>query len=128
MGNENHKYGYKDLHLIISIDEFRFNILQELAETELFTIGELEAFPVAKNIKSLAGRYLIKKCLFELLAIEPMFKGIELLNNDLGKPEMTFSTDLQMILDQKKIQSVSCSMSHSRNHAAGMVAISFESI
>jgi enoyl-CoA hydratase/carnithine racemase len=81
---------------------------------------------VAKSIKSLAGRYLIKKCLFELLAIDPMFTGIELLNNDLGKPEIIFSPEFQQILDQKNVHSVSCSMSHSRNHAAGMIAISYK--
>jgi len=128
MGCQSNQFGYKNLHLIISIDEFRENILHVLPDTDLFTKAELKAFPADKSIKSLAGRYMIKKCLFELLSIDPMFTGIELLNNDLGKPEISFSPELQLILDQKKIQSVSCSMSHSRNHATGMVAISYETI
>jgi enoyl-CoA hydratase/carnithine racemase/phosphopantetheinyl transferase (holo-ACP synthase) len=127
MGIKNCQFGYKNLHLIISIDEFRENILNVLPHTDLFTKAELKAFPIAKSIKSLAGRYLIKKCLFELLSIEPMYTGVQLLNNDLGKPEMTLTPELQQILDQKQIRSVSCSMSHSRSHAAGMIAISFES-
>lgn len=128
MGSKNCQYGYNNLHLIISLDEFRDSVLNEFPASSLFTEAELDAFPLPKRIKSLAGRYMIKKSLFELLSIDPMFTGIELLNNSLGKPEMTFSTELQQILDQKKIRSVSCSMSHSRSHAAGMVTVSYETL
>lgn len=128
MHNLSNQSGYSNLHLIMSIDEFRYNILNAQPVTDLFTQAELSVFSPEKNIKSLAGRYLIKKSLFDLLSILPMYTGIELLNNSMGKPEMTFSADLQLILDQRKISSVSCSMSHSRNHATGMVVISFQTM
>jgi len=128
MHNLSNLAGYSNFHLIISIDDFRYNILQAQSINDLFTQAELSVFSPEKSMKSLAGRYLIKKSLFDLLSIEPKYTGIELLNNALGKPEMTFSAELQRILDQKNIRSVSCSMSHSRNHATGMVAVSYHVI
>lgn len=128
MHSISNKTGYSNFHLIISIDEFREKVLPVQPLTNLFTTAELSVFPPDKSIKSLAGRYLIKKSLFDLLSIEPMFTCIELLNNPMGKPEITFSSKLQRILDEKQVRSVSCSMSHSRNHATGMVAISYQTI
>jgi enoyl-CoA hydratase/carnithine racemase/phosphopantetheinyl transferase (holo-ACP synthase) len=126
MNNTDNLIKHNHTHLIMSIDEFRDKVLTVHKPDELFSAAELMAFPPDKSIKSLAGRYLIKKCFFELLAIAPDYTGIELLNNDMGKPEMTFSRKLHQIIEERKILSVSCSMSHSRNHATGMVAVVYQ--
>jgi enoyl-CoA hydratase len=123
---QNTHTGKKEMHLIMSLDEFRDEILHKNSDTSLFTPAELSEFPAEKNLRSLAGRYLIKKCLFNLLEIEADYTQVELLNNEMGKPIIRLSDKLQKILDEKAIRSLSCSMSHSKVQAAGMLAMTYE--
>ena len=105
------------------IDEWnnQFNKVEELER--IFTEKELKLFPHKLNSGSLAGRYLVKSLLFRYLKIENDFKQIEILNDELGKPLLNLSGQLMNYCQEKDIQSICCSISHSRKRVVGMIII-----
>jgi holo-[acyl-carrier protein] synthase len=100
---------------------------KQFHETEdlqnFFTKKELELFPGKSNSGSLAGRYLIKGLIFSYLELEYDFKQIEILNDELGKPLLGLSNQLKESCQNRGIQSICCSISHSRKRVVGMIVI-----
>lgn len=114
---------YEKRHEIMLIDEWnnQFNKVSELQR--IFTEKELQLFPYKLNSGSLAGRYLIKSLIFRYLKIKDDFKQIEILNDELGKPLLDLSGKLMDYCQEKGIQSIYCSISHSRKRVVGMIVV-----
>lgn len=114
---------YERKHLIIPLDEFKSQFGNSQYLKEKFTAGELKEFPFDKNANSLAGRYIVKKLILDYLKTGDDFRQIEILNDDFGKPVITFSDNITNICEQKSIRSICCSISHSRKRVTGMIVI-----
>jgi holo-[acyl-carrier-protein] synthase len=99
----------------------RFNDKSDLQK--LFTLKELQLFPDRATEGSLAGRYIIKNLIFRHLKYEGDFKQIEILNDDFGKPLLGMSDQLKELCQNMGMQSISCSISHSRKRVVGMIVI-----
>jgi phosphopantetheinyl transferase (holo-ACP synthase) len=91
----------------------------------LFSERELLTYPFPKNARSLAGRYLIKKTICNHLKKPGRMNEIEILNNDSGKPEVIFGSDMLDTIEAAGIKKILCSISHSKNIIAGMTIICF---
>ena len=99
----------------------QFNKVSELQR--IFTEKELKLFPNKLNSGSLVGRYLIKSLIFRYLKIKDDFQQIEILNDELGKPLLDLSGQLMRYCHEKGIQSICCSISHSRKRVVGMIVV-----
>lgn len=99
------------------------------SETELlgdwFTENELKAFSYPRNSGSLAARYLIKKRICDLLEEDEYKREIEILNDSLGKPQLSFLKNINNAIERAGISKILCSISHSRNYIAGMTIFCF---
>jgi holo-[acyl-carrier protein] synthase len=93
---------------------------------EIFSERELKLFIIPQNMKSLAGRYLIKKTIADFINNHEKMKEIEIINNNLGKPEVFLGENIRRIVEFAKIKSIQCSISHSRNFISGMTILCFE--
>lgn len=114
---------YEKRHEIILLDDWRERFNNKANFQKLFTPKELQLFPGKPNTGSLAGRYIIKKLLFDYLKAEGDFREIEILSNELGKPLLGLSDQLKELVLQRGIKSISCSISHSRKRVVGMIVM-----
>jgi phosphopantetheine--protein transferase-like protein len=92
---------------------------------EWFSDRELEKFKFPENARSLAGRYLIKKSICNYLNEYKKIYEIEILNDDLGKPEVFLGYNIRQAVELKGIKNIYCSISHSRNYITGMTLFCF---
>ena len=92
---------------------------------EWFSKRELETFSYPNNIRSLAGRYLIKRTICKFLGQNENMNEIEILNNDLGKPEISLGKNVLEKTRLAGIREIQCSISHSKNFIAGMTILCF---
>lgn len=84
----------------------------------------------AKNLRCLAARFVIKKCVLEYLASEKGYAGsnyseIEVVNNKLGKPKLRLFSGVAECVKKLKIRDIFISISHSRNWITGMVVFCY---
>jgi phosphopantetheine--protein transferase-like protein len=92
---------------------------------DMFSYQELKSYPFPGGTRSLAGRYLIKKRIHQQIGETGSMHEIEILNDAMGKPEISVSQSIQQALRQSGITSVLCSISHSRNLITGMTIFCF---
>ena len=85
------------------LDDWRERFNNKANFQKLFTPKELQLFPGKPNTGSLAGRYIIKKLLFDYLKAEGDFREIEILSNELGKPLLGLSDQLKELVLQRGI-------------------------
>jgi phosphopantetheinyl transferase (holo-ACP synthase) len=85
-----------------------------------FSSRELQAFSFPNNAGSLAGRYLIKKTIHNYVKEQEFNHEIEILNNELGKPEVLLGENILALLKLAGIKKIHCSISHSRNFITAM--------
>jgi len=90
-----------------------------------FSKKELLRFKFPLNARSLAGRYLIKKTICNYIKEHEKIFEIEILNNDLGKPEVLLSKNIHKSFELAGVKNIYCSISHSRNIIAGMTIFCF---
>lgn len=107
------------------IDDFKKKLKDELSLGSVFTKKEQKQFPAEINTGSLAGRYVIKKLIFKHLKYEGNFHEIEILNDGFGKPILYLSGGIRELCSQRKIRTISCSISHSRRRVTGMIVIDY---
>lgn len=88
-----------------------------------FTPKELQSFGMKKLSGSLAARYLVKKRIGNTLGTDAYALEMEILNDPYGKPTVDFSKTLRVVLEKAGIQSVQCSLSHSRNYITSLTVI-----
>jgi holo-[acyl-carrier protein] synthase len=74
-----------------------------------------------------AVRFCCKEALFKALGTghrETMsFKNIEILNDDLGKPQVTLSGRVKEVADELGVKHLHVSMTHTREYAAAVVVV-----
>jgi phosphopantetheine--protein transferase-like protein len=108
----------------IKKEEF-ISFFTECEPARWFSKQELETFTFPNNIRSLAGRYLIKRTICKYLGENENMNEIEILNNDLGKPEVFLGVNILQKTRLAGIKEIQCSISHSKNFIAGMTILCY---
>ena len=108
----------------IKKEEF-MSFFNECEPAKWFSKRELETFSYPNNIRSLAGRYLIKRTICKFLGQNENMNEIEILNNDLGKPEISLGKNVLEKTRLAGIREIQCSISHSKNFIAGMTILCY---
>ncbi len=87
-----------------------------------------EADKVKKRIEKLAGRFATKEAVMKLIGTGwrdgIAWTDIEVTNNALGQPQVTLSGRVHQIADEKHIEQITLSFTHTSNFAiASAVAL-----
>ncbi len=90
--------------------------------TDIFQPIEIEKYFSANNYRRLCGRYLIKKSILDYFKTSN-YLDIGILNDEKGRPVVSFRGELLKIIEKTDVKKVLCSISHSRNWVASMVVI-----
>lgn len=90
--------------------------------TNFFQPAEIDKYFSNYNYSRLCGRYLIKKSLLDFFK-SSNYLDIGVLNDEKGKPILSFQGELLEEMKKKGVKKVLCSISHSRNWVASMVII-----
>jgi len=114
---------------IIEINRIKESIesLGENFKNKIYTEKEIGYCESKKNAKyqHYAGRFAAKEAIFKAISdllddkFEISWKDAEILNDDQGKPRVTFTS----IKLQEKIESIDISISHCKEYATASVAI-----
>lgn len=115
---------YRKIVEKISKEEF-ISIFSSCRPETWFSDRELKAFAFPAHASSLAGRYLIKKTICDVIDEKEKMNEIEIINNDFGKPEVLLGVNIHHALQKKGIKKVDCSISHSKRYITGMIIFSF---
>jgi holo-[acyl-carrier protein] synthase len=80
------------------------------------------------NIEKLAGRFAAKEAILKLMGTgwrgKIAWTDIEVINNNVGQPEVTLSGEVRKIADKLGIEHISVSITHTANFAiASAVAL-----
>lgn len=109
---------------IIALEAFKNKIKNNDFVIHYFTDNEQSKNTLPHGIRSLAGRYLVKKCILEkLLQGENKYRELEIRNDEMGKPILSYSQEISELLHSRDIKALDCSITHSRNWVAGFVVI-----
>lgn len=114
---------------IIEINRIKESIesLGENFKNKIYTEKEIEYCESKKNAKfqHYAGRFAAKEAIFKAISellddkFEISWKDAEILNDDQGKPRVTFTSKKI----QEKIENIDISISHCKEYAIANVAI-----
>jgi holo-[acyl-carrier protein] synthase len=88
----------------------------------VFTPAEQQYANANKNnMEKLAGRFAAKEAILKLLGTgwrgKIAWTDIEIINNELGQPQVTISGEVKRIADKLGIQNISISITHTANFA-----------
>lgn len=103
---------------IIEVDRIlRLLEKDEAFRLKIFTETEIQYCESKKNkAESFAARFAAKEAMFKAMGTgwrgEMKFTDIEVVNDELGKPEVKTYGAVSEFLDQKKIKHIHISMSH----------------
>jgi holo-[acyl-carrier protein] synthase len=95
----------------------------------VFTERELaDADKVKNRVEKLAGRFAAKEAVMKLIGTGwrdgIAWTDIEVVNNPLGQPEVTITGRVRQIADEKHIEQITLSITHTANFAiASAVAL-----
>lgn len=117
---------------IIEINRIKESIesLGENFKNKIYTEKEIEYCERKRNVKyqHYAGRFAAKEAIFKAISellddkFEVSWKDAEILNDEQGKPRVTFrSTKLQ-----EKIENIDISISHCKEYATANVVIIYK--
>lgn len=114
---------------IIEINRIKESIesLGENFKNKIYTEKEIEYCESKKNAKfqHYAGRFAAKEAIFKAISellddkFEISWKDAEILNDEQGKPRVTFTSKKL----QEKIENIDISISHCKEYAVSNVAI-----
>jgi phosphopantetheinyl transferase (holo-ACP synthase) len=116
---------YKKYVDLLSKEEFLALFSNVEEPGKWFSEKESGKFSLPVNSGSLGGRYLIKKRIGEYTGINDNMNEIEIFSDNFGKPEISFSKNMEIALERTGIKKIRCSISHSRRHIAGMTIFCF---
>jgi phosphopantetheine--protein transferase-like protein len=112
---------YKKIARTISSDEFKSKLERKLIQIKsVFTEQEISKYYKNENLQSLIARYLIKEIVGELNG-KLDYLNIEILNNSRGKPILNLSEEIKKCLENKKINNIQISLSHTKENIAAML-------
>lgn len=92
---------------------------------EWFSEAEILRFEYPRCAGSLAGRYLIRKCIGDFIKDYDKLNEIEILNDENGKPVITLGENIEKTIRNSGIKKIECSISHSRNYFACLTILCF---
>lgn len=102
------------------IDRSKGNFLQRV-----FTQGEIEySNSKRRSIQHFAARFAAKEAILKALGIgfrDVTWRDMEIVNNNLGKPEVLLAGNVKEIASQKNIKNWHISLSHSDEKAIAFV-------
>ncbi len=88
-----------------------------LTEKERAAVGRFR-----DPVPHVSGRFAAKEAILKALGTgwrgQISWKDIEVVNDDLGQPQVTLSGECARIADQKGIQRILLSITHTQHHAA----------
>ncbi|NVO01710.1 MAG: hypothetical protein HXX09_03330 [Bacteroidetes bacterium] len=112
---------YKKLVKTFTTAEFKSKLdAKSLSIEHLFTPQEIKIYHVNENLQSLAARYLIKEMVNELSGGLD-YLNIEILNNSKGKPILNLSFELLKKLEERNVNNIQISLSHTKENIAAML-------
>ena len=112
---------YKKVVKTFTTTEFKSKLdAKNLRIDCLFTPQEIKIYHVNENLQSLAARYLIKEIINELSGMDN-YLNIEILNNSKGKPILNLSFELLKILEERNVNNIQISLSHTKENIAAML-------
>jgi len=125
--------------ILHGIDLVDFPRIEEMIERHgshfldrIFTQTEQQQASIMKNrIERLAGRFAAKEAILKLLGTgwrgKIAWTDIEVLNNELGRPQVTLNGEVKKIATKLGVEDVSLSITHTANFViASAVAITDE--
>ena len=129
--------GNKPMQIIAhGIDLVDFNRIKNMAErhgprflNRVFTPGELQYAQANKNyIEKLAGRFAAKEAVLKLIGTgwrgKIAWTEIEIINDALGRPEVTLTGEVKKIADDLNCEQITLSITHTADFAiASAVAL-----
>ena len=113
---------YKEITQVKSVEEIGV-ILSNHSDDYFFNENELKSVENKNTVKSLGARYLIKKTILDYLNLDKNYKDIEIESEKHGKPIIGFIGKVKMKIDEKGINNVQVSISHSRNFISTLVVL-----
>lgn len=112
------------------VDIIEINRIKESIENigprfinRIFTLNEIEYCESKNQMKfqHYAARFAAKEAVYKALSsiinIELIWKDIEIINNDYGKPEVFLHNDLEKVKNKLKIDKILISLSHCKEYA-----------
>ncbi len=113
---------YKEIVAIKSVKEIEA-ILFKHADDFFFIEDEIKSSEDKNIIKSLGGRYLIKKSIIDFLGVKDGYHDIEIQNEQSGKPVIIVKGKIKEDLSERKIQKIHVSISHSKHFVSVLVIL-----
>ena len=113
---------YKEITQVKSVEEIEA-ILDNHSTDYYFTENELKSVENKNSVKSLGARYLIKRTILDYLNLDKNYKGIEIESEEHGKPTVVFTREVRARIEEKEINNVQVSISHSRNFISTLVVL-----
>ena len=114
---------------IIEVNRIKKNIEKVSGlKTKLFTQSEIEYCEAKRHsAEHFAARFAAKEAFFKALGTGWRygfaFKEIEILNNELGKPEITVSGKIKEYITENNISNIHISISHLKDIANAVVIL-----
>ena len=114
---------------IIEVNRIKKNIEKVSGlKTKLFTQKEIEYCESKRHsAEHFAARFASKEAFFKALGtgwrLGFAFTEIEILNNELGKPEITVSGKIKQFITENKITNIHISISHLKEIANAVVIL-----
>ena len=112
----------------IEVSRIEKNISKDIGFREkVFTPKEIEYCELKKagRFQSYAARFCAKEAFFKALGTgwrgEMAFDEIEVVNNKLGKPELTVYGTVKEFVEKKKIKTIHVSLSHLKEIASAII-------
>jgi len=112
---------------IVEIERVRRAVEREHFLRRVFTETEIN-YCQSRGINSAASyaaRFAAKEAFFKALGtgIVTALKGVEIRNDERGKPEIFIEGDTKILADEKCVKEIFLSISHSREYATAVVVL-----
>lgn len=114
---------------IIKVDRIKIQLDKDPEfRNSLFTENEINYCESKKSMsQNFAGRYAAKEAFFKALGTGwrngMSYTDIEIINDDLGKPEITVSNKTKVHCTEQGITTIFVSISHTKEYATAFVVV-----
>ena len=115
---------------IIEIKRIKLAVEKEKVDflSRIFTESELDYFnTISKNINTIAGAFAAKEAVMKAFGTGLRgfnFTDIEIIRDELGKPEVKLYNNAKQLADTKNIKEIHLSISHCKEYATAYVVAS----
>ncbi|MDY6800352.1 MAG: hypothetical protein SVU94_03915 [Bacteroidota bacterium] len=113
---------YKEIVAIKSVEDIEAVFFNQ-TDDFYFIEDEIKSLENKNIIKSLGGRYLIKKSIIDFLGLKEGYHDIEIQNGPKGKPVVKVQGNVKDILLERDIKKIHVSISHSKHYISVLVIL-----